>query len=391
MHDVIIVGGGPVGCYTASLLAEKGLDVLVLEMNSSIGHEVVCTGIIGVEAFDRFHLPRGSVVNRIQDVTFISPRGIRFFYRGDAPKAFMVDRRKFDNDMTGLALSYGAKVRCSSFARDLRIRKDAVIVEVESPEGGSDLQAKMAVVACGFNSKLTKRLGLEKPKKCLQGAEAELDVDGVREVEIYVGREIAPGSFAWVAPMNSGKARIGMITSENAASFLRTFLNNPMIRDRIKGHSPEINEAVIPIRPIKKSFAERVLVVGEAAGQVKSTTGGGIYYGLIGATLAAQTIEEAFLQGRFDESILKRYERRWRDELGQELEIGYRFRQIFSHIKDKQIDRLFEIINSDGIGPLIHSKAQFDWHKDLILALSSQAILQKYLRPISILAKPFIK
>ena len=191
--------------------------------------------------------------------------------------------------------------------------------------------------------------------------------------------------------MSPEKARIGMTTRENAGLFLRAFLHNPMIRDRIRSHNPEINVDVIPIRPIRKSFARRVLVVGEAAGQVKSTTCGGIYYGLISAQCATETIEEAFSQGRFDDTILRRYEQRWRRELGGELEIGYRLRQIFSGIGDKQIDRLFEILNSDGIAPRIHRKAQFDWHKDLILMMSRQVIFRKYLQPLSVFAKGLTK
>jgi flavin-dependent dehydrogenase len=228
---------------------------------------------------------------------------------------------------------------------------------------------------------------LDSPTEYLQGAEAELDVYRIMETEIHVGRDIAPGSFAWVVPINPAKARIGMTTQENADLFLQAFLNNPRIRNRIRNHNPRIKVDVIPIRPIGKSFRERVLVVGEAAGQVKPTTCGGIYYGLISADLASETIGEAFVKGRFDDDILNGYERRWKRKLGGELEIGYHFRRIFSGIKDRQIDRLFEILNSDGIAPLIRSKAQFDWHKDLILALSGHVTLGKYLGPISVVAK----
>jgi geranylgeranyl reductase family protein len=390
LRDVTIVGGGPVGCCAASLLAKRGFDALVLERNPSVGHGVVCAGLIGAEAFDRFHLPRGHVINQIHGVTFFSPSGIRFSYRTDPPMAFMVDRPKFDRDMADMAVRYGAEVKCSSLVKNIRIRTDGVIVEAENPEGRFDIRARMAVVACGFNPQLTQRLGLGSPTQWLQGAEAELDVDAVREGEIYVGHDIAPGSFAWVVPMNAEKAKIGMTTGENADLFLRSFLNNQRIRHRIKSHNPKINVDIIPIRPMEKSFKERVLVVGEAAGQVKSTTCGGIYYGLISAKLAAKTIEEAFSRNRFDDDILRGYEQRWRRELGGELEIGYRLRQVFSGIKDKQIDRLFEILNSDGIAPLIRSRAQFDWHKDLILTLARHAIIGKYLGSISGFAKRFI-
>jgi digeranylgeranylglycerophospholipid reductase len=305
--------------------------------------------------------------------------------------AFMVDRREFDRDMADMAMNFGVELRCNSLVRDVEFHDDCVIVEVETPEGKYDLRSKMAVVACGFNPQLTQMLGLDSPMECLQGAEAELDVYGIRETEIYVGRDIAPGSFAWVVPICPAKARIGITTKENADLFLQTFLNNPSIRNRIRSHDPRINVDVIPIRPIEKSFRERVLVVGEAAGQVKSTTCGGIYYGLISAELAAETAEEAFSKNRFDDHILRKYEQRWRRELGGEIEIGYRFRQIFSGINDKQIDRIFELLNSDGIAPLIRNRAQFDWHKDLILALARHAVMGKYLGPISLLAKGLIQ
>ena len=387
MHDVIVVGGGPVGCYTASLLAQKGFDTLVLEGNPSVGHRVICTGLIGVEAFERFHLARGSVISQIQDVTFISPSGICFSYRPDSPRAFLVDRHQFDRDMAAMAQSFGAKLRCGSPVTNVTVREDGVVVEAEGPGRNSDFRARMVVIACGFNPELTGKLGLESPAECLHGGQVELDVDGVTETEIYVGREVAPESFAWVVPIGSGKARIGMTTRENADLFLSSFLNHPMLRDRIEHNGAEISVSTIPIRPIPKSFMTRTLVVGEAAGQVKSTTCGGIYYGLISARLAAQTIEEAFSEGRFEDVTLGKYEQRWRRELGGELEVGYRFRQIFSGIDDNQIDRLFRILNSDGIAPLIHRKAEFDWHKDLILVLSRHSIFRKCLYPVSAFGK----
>jgi geranylgeranyl reductase family protein len=252
LRDVTIIGGGPVGCYTASLLAKKGFDVLLLERNSSIGHGVVCAGLIGAEAFHRFHLPREPVINQIRDLTFFSPSGIRFSYRTDKPMAFMVDRRRFDKDLAAMAMSSGAEVRCGCMVKDIGFHDDCLIMEVETPEGKYDLRAKMAVVACGFNPQLTQRLGLNGSMECVQGAEAELDVYGVRETEIHIGRDIAPGSFAWVVPINPAKARIGMTTRENADLFLRSFLKNPRIRHRVKSHNPQINVDMIPIRPIEK-------------------------------------------------------------------------------------------------------------------------------------------
>ncbi len=170
MHDVIVVGGGPVGCYTASLLAKEGFDVLVLEGNPSFGHQVICTGLIGVEAFERFQLPKGSVVNEIADVTFVSPSGIRFSYRPESPQAFLADRPQFNSDMAKLAVGHGATFRFSSCVRDIRSREDEVIVEVESAGERFDLRSKMAVVACGFNPELTEELGARCSSRVFAGS-----------------------------------------------------------------------------------------------------------------------------------------------------------------------------------------------------------------------------
>jgi geranylgeranyl reductase family protein len=391
MHDVIIVGSGPVGCYTASLLARRGFDTVVLEKNLSVGHDVVCTGIIGMEAFERLGLPRDSVVNQIQDINFYSPSGICFCFRPDSPIALMVDRRRFDQGIAAMALDSGASLRCGSLVTDIAARGNGAVVEVEDSGKRFDLRAKLVVLACGFNPTLTERLGLGSPGVCLQGAEVELDMDGVGETEIYVGRDLAPGSFAWVAPMDGKRTKIGTATREKAVPFLRDFLNRPMIKNRRLSRNPQIRWDLIPIRPIRKSFRERVLVVGEAAGQVKSTTCGGIYYGLISAASAVETVEEAFSENRFDESVLTRYEARWRDALGHELEIGYRVRQVFSVLEDRQIDKFFGILNSDGIGAIIQNEARYDWHKDLILSLSKHMALRNYLHPIALLSKWFTR
>jgi flavin-dependent dehydrogenase len=238
------------------------------------------------------------------------------------------------------------------------------------------------VLACGFNPQLTEKLGLENPSECLEGCQKELDLlDEVNETEVYVGRDIAPGSFAWIVPANRKKARIGVTTRRNGDLFLRSFLTRPMIRDRLANDGGVINSSLIPIRPIRKSFSTRALVVGEAAGLVKSTTCGGIYYGLISARFSAETVEEAFSQGRFDDLTLRRYEYRWRHELGEEFDIGFRLRQVLFRFEDKQIDRLFKILNSDGVAQLIAEKARFDWHKDFILLLSKHMVFRKYLSP----------
>jgi flavin-dependent dehydrogenase len=127
------------------------------------------------------------------------------------------------------------------------------------------------------------------------------------------------------------------------------------------------------VKRIPKSYAERLVIVGEAAGQVKATTGGGIYFGLLCAEIAANTIVKAFRSGNFDEGVFREYEINWKKRLEPELKAGQLLRNIFSKLSDRHIDLLIDLAKRDGIMPII-KKAGFDWHKDVIAHLISHLL-----------------
>jgi flavin-dependent dehydrogenase len=134
----------------------------------------------------------------------------------------------------------------------------------------------------------------------------------------------------------------------------------------------------IPLKRIPKSYAERLVIVGEAAGQVKTTTGGGIYFGLLCAEIAACTILKAFKCGEYGEKVFREYEILWRDKIEPELKAGIILRNIFSRLSDHQIDFLLDFARRDGLMPVIE-KADFDWHRDIISYLMRHLITKKYL------------
>jgi digeranylgeranylglycerophospholipid reductase len=149
---------------------------------------------------------------------------------------------------------------------------------------------------------------------------------------------------------------------------LRRFLDQliPQWRER-----SDIQLASKPIAqtPLPRTYTERVLVIGEAAGQVKATTGGGIYYGLLAARLAAETIHTAFSTGRFGTEQLCAYERAWKSLLADELALGFSFRKFYGWIGDRQTDTLLRYISRNGLKDLIRRHADFDWHGKLIVEL----------------------
>jgi flavin-dependent dehydrogenase len=126
---------------------------------------------------------------------------------------------------------------------------------------------------------------------------------------------------------------------------------------------------LLPLQPAPQTVADRLLLVGDAGGFTKPTTGGGIFYSLLTASLAADTLIEGFQAGRLDEGFLKRYEVRWETQLGPELRMSGWLRQFLVRCRDREIDELVRALGSDSVQDVIRRTARFNRHRDLIVAL----------------------
>jgi geranylgeranyl reductase family protein len=365
IYDVVVIGAGPAGSICAYLTAKSGLSTLLLEEHEQAGLFVNCTGIIGAEAFRRLDLPREPILSELRSISFYSPSGRSFRYNPVEPLAFVVSRLQFDQALANLAASQGAEIRYGVHARLIRV--DPHWVELKKNEEDEEpIRAQAAVIATGFGSNLPLQVGLIGPKAIVYGAQAEVEMEGLRDVEIYLGRAVAPDAFAWVVPLGPGVARLGLTTSREAPRYFEGLLRHPAIRERLRTREPKMLLSPIPTELIDSSVTDRVLVVGEAAGQVKTTTQGGIYYGMLCAAMAAETIEKAAGRRDFSARRLRSYDRAWRQAIGDELKAGLSLRELFARLNDSQIDALVELGVRDDIIALVKKLAQFDWHRELI-------------------------
>jgi flavin-dependent dehydrogenase len=117
-----------------------------------------------------------------------------------------------------------------------------------------------------------------------------------------------------------------------------------------------------------------MLLVGDIAGQVKPTTAGGIYYGIVCAGLAAETLDEALKRGSLGERSLASYERWWRRAIGRELRVGSYFRRLGGRLSDRQIDGLVRAYREPEFRELVQRTADFERHSRFILALPTSPI-----------------
>lgn len=375
MYDVIVVGAGPIGSYTAYQLAEVGFEVVLIEEDEEVGKDVICTGVIGTEAFERFDLPQRAIISEIKSIVFFSPSLLTINYTPSDTLAYVVDRDIFDKEILQAAQRKGVDVHLGKQVRRINTYKD--FVEVESWNEGlraayrqgdslETLRAKLVILATGVNYRLQRSLGLGVPPSFLKGAQTEVEVKNLRQTEIYVGRQISPGSFAWAVPLGNGWARIGVLAESKGVSHLEEFLKM-RFAGRIKQENPRIVQKRIACGAAKRSVKDRILAVGEAAGQVKTTTGGGVFYGLLCSEIAVHILQKAFSKGDLSQRGLLQYERLWRSKLGKELKMGQWARKVLRKLTDKQIDKIFRFVREKAfIKKLLEKKVKFDYHASLI-------------------------
>lgn len=386
MYDVIVIGGGPVGSYVAYKLAGIGHPVMVLERKRRIGETVCCTGIIGQECVSSFAIDDSVILRPVNSAKLFSPSGNLLRLWREEPQACVLDRAAFDIAMANRAQGNGAEYLLDSQVSRIEVEDDRVKIEAIHQKAGLNLEARGAVIATGFGSKLAKRLGLGNFGDFVIGDQAEVATTGVDEVEVYLGREIAPGFFGWLVPTSPRTARVGLLSRHNPELYLRKLLASLVAQGKIVSAEAKLSYGGIPLKPLGRTYGERLIVVGDAAGQVKPTSGGGIYYGLLCANIAADTLHQALQRDDLSAKSLAKYEREWRRKLGRELKIGYWARKLFERLSNNQIDRIFNIIKDNGIDEALLKARDlsFDWHSQAILMLLGRTVVSKALGVIKL-------
>lgn len=366
MYDAIIVGAGPTGSYIAYSLASLGYNVAVFEEHERIGEPVQCTGIVGAECLELFPLFEGTVLAEVSSARLFSPSRKEIRLWRDNVQAYIIDRAAFDRALAAKAQGQGAHYLLGSRVRDIAVLNDRVRIEMEGQEA---FDAKSAVIASGFGSKIPHKLGLGKVSDFVRGAQAEVKIDALNEIEVYFDHGVAPGFFAWFVPTAEHEALVGLFCRRNPVRHIRDLLTSLFQQGRIASPEAKITYGGIPLKPLPKTYRERVIVVGDAAGQVKPTTGGGVYYGLICAEVAADTLNQALATDNFSEKLLSGYQKAWHERIGWELKTGYLARRLYGTLTNRQIDHLFHIVKSTGIHEsLLQSpELSFDWHGKAIL------------------------
>lgn len=353
-YDVIIAGGSIAGLLCAREISAHGFDVLVIEEDYEIGTPEHCGGLVSSNALQELGIvPLVKTFDHIiESATIFAPNGSNFTINSKKQKVVEVNRRELDKQVAYQAQKNGAKIKVRTSFQGLT---DSGI---RTKKG--DLDCKLFVDAKGVSSLIHKdRTGV------ILSAQYEVYADWIKKgkIEVYFDKEKYPGFFAWVIPSGEGKGKVGVAGKGiNSAETLEQFLEE-------KGNYSSIRKIFAPIW-IKGSidnFVEgKTVIIGDAAGQAKPTTAGGIYSSGMGGILAGRAIAKFLKSG--NESDLKSYQSKWSSKFGSEFERQVFARKVLERLDNQTINKLFESITPDIIKE-ISEKEDFDFHTGSIVKL----------------------
>lgn len=352
--DVLVVGGGPAGAIAAEVVAIGGGDTILIDKKDDPARSSACGGLISVSAWERLGGREGAIVNEISGVLVHPPGGDDFELSSSEVKAYVIDRDRLNADLLSRAEDKGVRIRPKTGI----FERDGSEVKVRSTGGSREkiVRPKVIIGADGPRSDVRRLFDLERPSELLYAiqAEMELEIFSTDYVEVFFGREIAPGFFGWIIPTDNGKARLGLATSKGEK--LKQFFVK--LVEKVGAEYPEtIRTGVIPIGVPDHSTGGNVLTVGDAAGQVKPTTGGGLYPISITAELAGKAALKG-LSGMENPSDY--YYREWMSLVGEELKREMLLHRILEVVSDENLSRLLRLLNRPNLADWIADNGDID-------------------------------
>ncbi len=312
MYDLIVVGAGPVGSHLAREFAGRGRTVLLLE-RGEVGKPVQGTGHVSRDIFEHVPKDEGFVEKDIHGAEVHNRFGSYSFGRNEHT-SYVIDREGFDRFLLRRAKKAGVDFKREAFV-DFRATKGKVTVETNK-----DTYETRLLAGCdGPLSDVRVAAEIEKPGLFLHGIfTKQIEVGPIKQDYVEVFLDASKDFFGWKVPREeSFEYGLAVELGGDSRKALERFAEKEGF------HITDIHSGLIPILPPEKVTRGRVFLCGDAAGQVKPFSGGGLVYGLTSAEIAAETVDPE------DATTLNRYEEMWRKELMDEIRFGNRIRKVY--------------------------------------------------------------
>ena len=375
--DAVIVGAGPVGSTIAYYLSANGLDVAVIDKKRQIGYPLQCAGIISRHILDAHELPDDVILNSVKGA-FLHTQNRVLNVGKDESVALVIDRIAYDEFLLKRAIENGVefinqKVIGVDFERGVTCLSDE-----------REISSKVIIGCDGYNSLLSQIMGNTQSTFPASQMLVKIDDEGVGsfrssndDIEDYVDacllNEILPG-FLWIIPLKDGRYRIGLFSNHNHKiqnDVLRKFLDDNFeyeVLEKYKGFIPIFDEGNALVKG-------RLLLIGDSAGQVKPTSGGGLLIAFDACKMACRHVIEAI--DNDDMGMLNGYEREFRDKYLKEFSYQFKVQKALNLLSDEDLDYLFLKLGENECEKLISEYGDMDTQSKLVKEFIRRGLIFK--------------
>ncbi|KYK20583.1 hypothetical protein AYK21_05860 [Thermoplasmatales archaeon SG8-52-2] len=360
-YDVVIVGAGPAGSTAAKFLSEKGINVLLLDKDK-FPRDKPCGGGIPIRVFNRYSYIQKGLIDSYSYSAFAYSPSLKYIMKlhREKPLIAMILRKNFDNELVKLAIDSGVDFQDGKTVVDIKITKNSAKVTLDDK---TLIESEIVIGADGVWSIVAKKTGLCKDYKNICMCLFQEYNLGSEVLDQYLGKERTchihvkvnrTSGYGWVFPkkkhVNIGITQFKQVIDQQKRkirikdtyeSYLEILKKDNVIPDNLK--KEKIRGAALPTRPLEKTYSDRLIICGDAAGFANPVTGEGIYHAMVSGEIAAEVIAKALEKGNTSEKFLSKYQKIWYKDFGKDLKLLHGI----SGIWEKDDEKLIEIICKD--------------------------------------------
>lgn len=360
MFDVVVVGAGPAGSMAAKVSAEKGLNVLLIEKRQEIGTPVRCAEGISKESLRRFvEIDKKWIAAEVKGAKIYAPDMTEVVMAEEMAGnevGFVLERKIFDRHLARLAAKAGAEVIVKTTALGFERTEKGLKVKLRRLGEEWEVETKILIGADGVESKIGRMAGIIKTLKmseiesCAQYLMTGLDIDE-NYTYFYLGKELAPGGYAWVFPKGERSANVGIGVLPSIAKMpAKYYLDEFIEKVGIKGKIVEFVAGAVPVYgEIATAVADNIMLCGDAAYHSDPITGGGIANALSAGYHAGLVASEAVAKNDFSANFLRKYDELWKADFGWKLRRNKKLQEFFLKLDDETLNSLARSIANKKI------------------------------------------
>jgi len=392
MLDALVIGAGPSGARAAWNLSKAGYDVSLVEEDDIVGEPCQCAGLITPRTFEYLGYQR-PVLKEMDGARLWGPKDSFLRFQAPETKALVIDRPDLDRSIVEKATDSGTTLLAGHRYLNFRRISEGISATIKGKSGKEEVKTRLLIGSDGPASRVARDAGLNNKREVLAAFGA--DVEGYKgidnHVDLFVGSELAPRFFGWGIPTSKNTGRVGLATvlPNRPKNFFRNYFYKGA-PSKLLGGAKIINRVsgLIPFGIRNPSYADNVLLTGDAAGMAKPTSGGGIYSGLISADAAFEIADVAFKKEDLTTSSLSPYQKLLSNRIGGELSKGSHLRKAFLSLNDDQLAEIISILGEPKVKEAIEKTGDLDYAS--LAAFSVLKAQPKLIKFAPLLLKPFI-